>query len=207
MKAMYRVPLVLLTTAAAVSLGVVGVQASTECVRFIQNKVRRNHKVSAATAARWAAWNKAHPNWHPKPTPKETLAQIDFACKVPLDEKTPPMDALPPVELGKFGIPIDMSTPPEPTTPVEIASSVPPADLFPSHPGNDVVSPPIYAPEFPVLFGPIPVFAGQPPVLSAQPPSTPLSTPTPEPAGWVLMATAALATGGIVMRRNQAASL
>ena len=103
MKPIVRVPLVLLVTAVAISLGVVGVHASTQCVRFITKKVR-HHKVSAATAARWAAWDKAHPNWHPKKSPAETLAQLDFACAVPVIQK--PVDGeLPPLELNTFSFP------------------------------------------------------------------------------------------------------
>src|SRR5215472_5576418 len=110
MKPIVRVPLAILVTAGAISLGVVGVHASTQCVRFIQKKVR-HHKVSAATAARWAAWDKAHPNWHPK-TPKETMAQLDFACAVPVVEK-PADGELPPLQLSAFDFPMDMLPPPD----------------------------------------------------------------------------------------------
>src|SRR6185437_5876890 len=110
MKPIVRVPLVLLVTAVAISLGVVGVHASTQCVRFITKKVR-HHKVSAATAARWAAWDKAHPNWHPKKKPAETLAQLDFACAVPVIQK--PVDGeLPPLELNTFNFAPDLELPP-----------------------------------------------------------------------------------------------
>ncbi len=97
-------------TAVAISLGVVGVHASTQCVRFITTKVR-HHKVSAATAARWAAWDKAHPNWHPKKKlPAETLAQLDFACAVPVIQK--PVDGdLPPLELNAFSFGSDLELP------------------------------------------------------------------------------------------------
>ena len=199
MKAIYRVPLVLLTTAAAVSLGVVGVHASTQCVRFVQQKVR-HRKVTAATAARWAAWNKAHPNYHPKRTPEDTLAQIDFACKVPTEEKTP-TELLPPVELGTFGMPREMSAPPTVSapsaTPVTVATNAPPPDLFPLQPSDSIVTPPIYPPEYPVMFGPI----GTVPLPSSQTPLPPVG-PTPEPAGWVLMATAAAAIASVAARRN-----
>ena len=199
MKAIYRAPLVLLTTAAAVSLGVVGVHASTQCVRFVQQKVR-HRKVTAATAARWATWNKAHPNFHPKHTPKETLAQIDFACKVPTEEKVS-AELLPPVELGTFEIPREMTAPPPvsapPASPVIVATNAPPADLFPLQPSDSIVTPPIYPPEYPVMFGPI----GTLPLPSSQTPLPPVG-PTPEPAGWVLMATAAAAMTAAATRRN-----
>lgn len=198
MRRIYRVPLVMLTTAAAVSLGVVGVQASTQCVRFVRQKIR-HHKVTAATAARWTAWNKAHPNWHPKRTPQETLAQIDFACKVPV-EQTPPTEVLPTIDLGKFSAPIHLPAPPE-GPPVVVATDLPPRDLFPLQPSGDIVNPPIYPPESPVMFGPLPVPAAIPPINPA-----PAPEPTPEPAGWLLMATATVATAA-AMRRSRNATL
>lgn len=200
MKAIYRAPLVLLTAAAAVSLGVVGVHASTQCVRFVQQKVR-HRKVTAATAARWATWNKAHPNFHPRKTPKETLAQIDFACKVPTEEKTP-TEMLPPVELATFEIPREMSGPPTvpapPSTPIIVATNAPPADLFPLQPSDSIVTPPIYPPEYPVIFGPI----GTVQLPSSGTPLPPIGQ-TPEPAGWALMATAAVAMATAASRRSR----
>jgi hypothetical protein len=196
MKPIVRVPLVLLVTAAAISLGLVGVYASTECVRFVQQKVR-HHKVSAATAARWAAWDKAHPNWHPK-TPKETLAQVDFACSVPLIQK--PVDGdLPPLELTAFDFPVDMLPPPE-APPVTVAMNTPPQDLFPDQPTPSVISPPIYSPEYPSLFGSFPA----PPTRSVAPPAP---GPTPEPSSWMLLATSLLAIGTLASRRPQVAKV
>lgn len=201
MRTIYRAPLIVLTTAAAVSLGVVGVHASTQCVRFVQQKLQRHHKVSAATAARWKSWNKAHPNWHPKRTPSETLAQIDFACKVPVQDKVDTPMELPKVELGAFTLPVKFSEPPaEP--PVVVATDTPPQDLFPSEPGDDVVSPPIYPPQYPVMWGPIPMPAVIPPNNPVPPPE-----PTPEPAGWILMATALAGTAVAASRRRQTAAI
>ena len=202
MRTIYRVPIILLTTAAAVSLGVIGVHASTQCVRFVQQKLQRqrHHKVTAATAARWKEWNKAHPNWHPKRTPGETLAQIDFACKVPVDPKGEIPMELPNVTLGKFAVPVNFTEPPA-APPVVVANNTPTQDLFPSAPGNDVVNPSIYPPESPVLWGPIPAPAVIPPNTPIPPPAS-----TPEPAGWVLMATAMAATVAIASRRRQAAA-
>lgn len=194
MKPILRVPLVILVTAAAISLGVVGVEASTQCVRFIQRKVR-HHKVSAATAAKWKAWDKAHPNWHPKPTPPETLAQIDFACKVPL-EAPPTMTAeLPPIDLGPLVMPLQM-TAPEP--PVVVADNQPPQDFFPSQPSESLVTPPIYSPQYPNLFGgiPIPETTGPPPPVG----------PSPEPSTWMLLATGLLSIAGLSWKRRQTAA-
>ena len=191
MKPIVRVPLVLIVTAAAISLGVVGVHASTECVRFIQKKVR-HHRVSAATAARWVAWDKAHPNWHPK-TPKETLAQLDFACAVPLIEQ--PVDQqLPPLNLTNFGFAMDMLPPPE-TPPVTVAMNTPPPELLPLQPMPDVVSPPIYSPQYPSPFGAFPT------------PPTHVVAPglTPEPSSLMLLATSLLALGAFASYRPRIA--
>jgi hypothetical protein len=198
MKPIVRVPLVLLVTAAAISLGVVGVQASTGCVRFITKKIR-HHKVSAATAARWAAWDKAHPNWHPKKSPAETLAQLEFACAVPMIEK--PVDGdLPPLELTGFNFPTDLELPP-PDAPPVVAMNEPPQDLFPDAPPMSLVSPPIYSPQYPSLFGPPPP---PPPSRSVQPTAP---GATPEPSSWMLLATYVLAMGALYYRRPQPAKV
>lgn len=194
MKPIVRVPLVLLVTAGAISLGVVGVYASTDCVRFIQKKVR-HHRVSAATAARWAAWDKAHPNWHPKKSPVETMAQLDFACSVPLIEK-PATEELPPLELSNFDFPMDMLPPPE--MPPVVAMNEQPPDMFPEGPPVSHVMPPIYSPQYPSLFG---SFPPPPPARSVQPPPA----ATPEPSTWMLLATSLLAIGTLAYRRPQAA--
>ena len=195
MKPIVRVPLVLLVTAAAISLGVVGVHASTECVRFITKKI--HHRVSAATAARWAAWDKAHPNWHPKKSPAETLAQLDFACAVPMIER--PADGnLPPIELNTFSFPPDLMPPPE--TPPIVAMNEPPQDLFPDQPPMSWVSPPIYTPQYPSLFG---AFPPAPPSRSVLPPPG----LAPEPSSWMLLATSLLAIVTLAYRRPRTAKV
>jgi hypothetical protein len=196
MKPIVRVPLVLFVTAAAISLGVVGVHASTQCVRFITKKV--HHRVSAATAARWAAWDKAHPNWHPTKSPAETLAQLDFACAVPVIEKPADGD-LPPLELNTFSFPQDLMLPP-PAGPPIVAMNKPPQDLFPDAPPISLVSPPIYSPQYPTLFGPPP----SPPSRSVQPTGPGL---TPEPSSWMLLATSMLAICTLAYRRPQTAKV
>lgn len=193
MKPIVRIPLVLLVTAAAISLGVVGVYASTECVRFVQKKVA-HHKVSAATAARWKAWDKAHPNWHPK-TPKETLAQLDFACAVPMVEK-PVEGELPPLDVTAFAFPMDRLSPPEDAPPITVALDTPPPDLFPDQPTPDFVSPPIYNPPYPTMFGSFPA----PPTRSAVTPAL-----APEPSSWMLLATSAFAIAALAYRRPRLA--
>jgi hypothetical protein len=202
MKPIVRVPLVLLVTAVAISLGVVGVHASTQCVRFITKKVR-HHKVSAATAARWAAWDKAHPNWHPKKKPAETLAQLDFACAVPVIQK--PVDGeLPPLELNTFNFAPDLELPPPDAPPVVVAENEPPQDLVPNEPSPSYVMPPIYTPPYPTLFGPPPT----PPTRSVQPPPGGGSPGlAPEPSSWMLLATSMLAMGMLAYRRPQMAKV
>jgi hypothetical protein len=195
MKPIVRVPLVLLVTAVAISLGVVGVHASTQCVRFITKKVRR-HKVSAATAARWAAWDKAHPNWHPRKSPAETLAQLDFACAVPLIEKPADGD-LPPLELNTFNFAPNL---PPPDAPPVVAMLEPPQQLFPDQPSMSMVSPPIYSPQYPTIFGPPP----PPPPHSVNPINP---GPTPEPSTWMLLATSMLAIGTLASRRPRTAKV
>ena len=191
MKPIVRVPLAVLVTTAVISLGVVGVKASTQCVRFIQKA--RHHKVSAATAARWAAWDKSHPNWHPKKTPNETLAQLDFACQVPLDVKPVDGDLLP-LQIAGFDLPMDMLPPP--TQPTIVAMNTPPPSPFPEdQPSNSLVSPPIYAPQYPTLFGIAPVPSVVPPIGA-----------TPEPSSWMMLATAMLAMVGLAFRRPRLAS-
>jgi hypothetical protein len=198
MKPIVRVPLVLLVTAVAISLGVVGVHASTECVRFITKKVRR-HEVSAATAARWAAWDKAHPNWHPKKKPAETLAQLDFACAVPVIEK-PADGELPPLELNTFNFAPDQELPPPDAPPVIVAMNEPPQNFLPDQPSPSYVTPPIFAPPYPTLFGPPP--PPPPPPHSVTPTGPGLA---PEPSSWMLLVTSVLAIGTLAYRRSRVA--
>lgn len=200
MKPIVRVPLVLLLTAVAISLGVVGVHASTECVRFI-TKVR-HHKVSAATAARWAVWDKAHPNWHPKKSPREVLAQLDFACAVPMVQK--PVDGdLPPLELNTFNFASGVELPPPDSPPVE-AMNQPPQNIVPDQPSMSLVSPPIYSPQYPTLFGGLP--PPPPPGHSVTPPPNGTGL-APEPSSWMLLATSLLAICTLAYRRPRPAKV
>jgi hypothetical protein len=182
MKPVIRVPLAILVTSAAISVGLIGVHASEQCVRFIKH--RRHH--TAATLAAWAAWDKAHPNWHPKPV-NEAIAAVDFACSLPLIQK--PVDGeLPPLNLEGFDFP--MGELPPPVTPTLIARNEPPPIIFADTPALPLVSPPIYSPEYPTMFG------GFPPPHTA-PPSI-----TPEPSSWTLLATSLLAMGALAKRRR-----
>jgi hypothetical protein len=55
-----------------------------------------------------------------------------------------------------------------------------------------MVSPPIYSPQYPTMFGPPPGRAVQPP---------PPVGPAPEPSTWMLLATSMLAIGTLATRR------
>ncbi len=182
MKPIIRIPLAMLVTSAVISLGVIGVRASEQCVRLIHTK---RHHVSAATAARWAAWDKAHPNWHPKPV-QEAMAAVDFACSLPLIQ-TPVDGELPPINLTGFDFPMTELPPPAP--PTLVAENQPPPVIFPDTPGLPMVSPPIYSPEYPTMFGGFPTPRTVPPGI------------TPEPSTWMLLATSLLAMAAVVKRR------
>jgi hypothetical protein len=182
MKPIIRIPLAMLVTSAVICVGLIGVHASEQCVRLIQHK---RHHVSAATAARWAAWDKAHPNWHPKPV-HEAMAAIDFACSIPLIQK--PVDGELPL-LNLQGFDFAMNELPPPVPPNLIAKNEPPPTIFPDTPGLPLVSPPIYSPEYPTLFGGFP------------PPHTAPPTVTPEPSTWMLLATSLLAMAALAKRR------
>jgi hypothetical protein len=145
-----------------------------------------HHKVSPETLARWAAWNKAHPNY--RPTKKEAIAKIDFVCQVPMDDAAIAQD-LPPVELpplltsmtGVFGAP---------SQPNIIADNTPP-DVPPQSGPGDPVFPPVYSPGPPTIFGGF---------------TPPIST-TPEPASLILMATAFGFMSGLVFWKKHQSTM
>lgn len=73
--------------------GVLAVHASAACERFVRTYVTKpvRNEVSKQTAAAWAAWRAAHPNWKPNPksrrpkyvmTREEAVKKVDFACAV-----------------------------------------------------------------------------------------------------------------------------
>jgi hypothetical protein len=215
MNRILRIPLLILLMVGIIGsfgLGVVGVHAATDCqqlLRFYKEKVAP-HKVSAATAARWAAWNKAHPNYHPRPkmTPKETLAKLEFACQIPTEDQA--IDSLIPPVLPAGPIfplvPIDLFM--APNQPDVIARNDTPRTPFPDTPTGaptgDEGPPPVYYPSIPTLLGggytpptatpPVdtpPVDTppiGTPPI--GTPPIVPPIAATPEPGALLLMTTA-----------------
>jgi hypothetical protein len=101
--------------------GVLAVHASATCERFVRTYVTKpvRNRVSKATAAAWAEWGRAHPNWKPNPnshrpkyvmTQQEAVQKVEFACSVPVVPSTtdmlftmaevdpPPMINFPPME-------------------------------------------------------------------------------------------------------------
>jgi hypothetical protein len=183
MKPIVRIPLALLVTSAVISLGVIGVHASEQCVRFIQKR----HHHGAATLAAWAAWDKAHPNWHPKNRPVgDTMAALDFACSVPVVQEAIDTE-LPPIALD-LDFPMEMLPPP--STPTVVAENTPPP-FFNEAPPLPLVAPPIYSPDYPTL-------SGLPPI----PPRQVSVGVTPEPSTWMLLATGLVAIGGLAARRR-----
>ena len=208
MKLNYRIPLFITLIAASAGIGTVGVHASTDCQQLFhayQQQLakeihqhylagRRHHKVSPETLARWAAWNKAHPNYHPHPTPKESMDKIDFVCQVPVDNSLVAQD-LPPVELPPL-LPSMTDTFPSPGEPNIIVSNVVPPDTPLQVPPGDPIYPPVYYPGVPTIFG-----GGS----GGYTPIPPLSQ-TPEPSSAVLMLTAfGLLSGMIFWKRSQLA--
>jgi hypothetical protein len=178
MKLNLRIPLFITLVVASVGIGTVGVHASTDCqhlFRVYKDQLAKHmhHKVSPETLARWAAWNKAHPNYHP--TKKESMDKIDFVCQVPT-EAAGIADDLPPVDLPPLlNSMTDTFT--APSQPNVVVSNLVPPDNPEQPPIADPIYPPVYFP------GPPTIFAGN------TPPVPPI-TPTPEPASLLLMTTA-----------------
>lgn len=199
MKLNYRIPLFITLIAASVGIGTVGVHASTDCQQLFhayQQQLAKSlhHKRSPETLARWAAWNKAHPHYRPRPTAKESMANIDFVCDVPMDDSAMAED-LPPVELPPL-LTSMTDTFTAPSQPNIIANNViPPETPLPSPSGNPLY-PPVYYPGTPTIFG----GGGGGPYY---PPTPPLSQ-TPEPANLILMMTAFGFLSGVVFwKRSQ----
>ena len=187
MKLNLRIPLFITLVIASVGIGTVGVHASTDCqhlFRAYKNQLskRLHHKVSPETLARWAAWNKAHPHYHP--TRKESMDKIDFVCQVPVDVDAL-ADELTPVDLPPI-LPAMTDTFTAPAPPTIIVSTLVPPD----NPEQPPIAEPIYPPVY---------FPGPPTVLSGQVPPT---TPTPEPASLLLLTTAVALMSGLAYRNK-----
>ncbi|WP_158786300.1 PEP-CTERM sorting domain-containing protein [Granulicella sp. L46] len=192
MKLNFRIPLFITLVVASVGIGTVGVHASTDCQHLFhtykdQLAKHLHHKVSPETLARWAAWNKAHPHYHP--TKKESMDKIDFVCQVPMDD-APMTDDLPPIALPPL-LNSMADTFAAPSQPNIVVSNLVPPDNPVQPPVANPIYPPVYYP------GPPTIFSGD-----APPPPTTFSAPTPEPASLLLMATA-LGLMSVLIYRNK----
>ncbi len=170
---------------ASVGIGTMGVHASTDCQNLFlayKNQVakRLRHRVSAATLARWAAWNKAHPHYHP--TRQESLDKINFVCGVPtipsgMDTAVPPI-ALPPLLTSMT------NTFTAPSLPGVTVANLAPPDTPGVPPSGDPVYPTVLSPGPPGSYSP------------------PLSA-TPEPASLVFMTTGVVTISGMALWRRR----
>ena len=154
------------------AVGAVGMQADPLCRRLVREykEKRVRNKVSKLTAARWAEWNKTHPNFHPhlrpkyKLIPEETVKEVEFACQVP-------------------------------TKSVEITDNLTPVvpDFTFDAPPVKVVLPP---PALPTVVEVSTVSTPPPPFLPPYSPGVPPgAAPVPEPSSLLLTFTGALAVG------------
>lgn len=200
MKLNYRIPLFITLIAASAGIGTLGVHASTDCQQLFhayQQQLAKglHHKRSPRTLALWAAWNKAHPNYHPRPTARESMDKIDFVCQVPMDNSAVAQD-LPPVELPPLLTSMtDIFT--APSQPTIIATNVVPPDTPLQSPPADPAYPPIFYAGIPTIFG-----GGSVP---SSPPPPPI-TQTPEPPSAIFLMTAfGLLSGMVFWKRSQIA--
>jgi len=170
------------------AIGVVAVNASATCERFVRTYVTKpvRNTVSKTTAEAWAKWRVAHPNWKPNPNlhrPKyvmnreEAVQKVDFACSVPLIDSTSSRlvaDDVPPI----------VNFPRMQSTEIQLPDVVPPevAELTPENEWPPITQ---YVP--PVLGG----TPGGPPVFPYVPPDSPppVGGPVPEPASLLLVGT------------------
>ncbi len=96
MKYTLRAPAAVLLGVVLLGVGVIGIQASPTCQRFVKTYTEKvtHHPVTKATLARWAEWGKDHPNYHPpakrrpKLSPQESLSLVNLACEVPVPALT-----------------------------------------------------------------------------------------------------------------------
>ncbi len=171
--------------------GVVAVNASATCERFVRTYVTKpvRNRVSKTTAEAWAAWRLAHPNWKPNPNlhrPKyvmnrqESVQKVEFACAVPLIDANPDglyvADVPPPI----------INFQPMEATQIKFPDEIPPevAEITPQD-----TWPPL-EPYVPPILGGSPGISGSI-VYPIVPPTEvpPVPGPTPEPASLMLVGT------------------
>jgi hypothetical protein len=190
MKLNLRIPLFFTLVIASVGIGTVGVHASTDCqhlFRAYKDQLAKHlkHKVSADTLTRWAAWNKAHPHYHP--TRKEAMDKIDFVCQVPMDTAAI-ADGLTPVDLPPM-LPTMTDTFTAPSQPNIVVSTLVPPD----NPDQPPLANPIYPPVY---------FPGPPSMFTGETAPTPPTSATPEPNSWLLMTTALAMMSALIYRNK-----
>jgi PEP-CTERM motif len=211
-----RIKVALLGVFLVVGAGVMAVQASPQCQKFVKTFVTTpvRNRVSKATEIAWAKWRVEHPNWKPKPgvtRPKykmsrqEALDKVAFACEVPTT----------PSKTDMFFTPADFEVPPvianPPTEFMETTQLMFP-DLIPPV-VSEFTSPPISTdiPAIPGIFIPPyvpPVFSGRGPINSLggdEPPVT--FAETPEPASFFLMTVGMAGAWFLWLRRERSVEL
>jgi hypothetical protein len=186
--------------------GIVAVNASATCERFVRNYITKpvRNRVSKTTAEAWAAWRVGHPNWKPNPAlhrPKyimnreEAVQKVDFACTAPiipstadglLAEDVPPVIDFSPMNATQITFPAEV--------PPEVAELTPQDEWPPLSP----YLPPIFGSGGPSGGG-VPVFPIVPPV------TTPGSGTVPEPSGLPLVATGMGLAGLLLAVRRRTA--
>ncbi len=201
-----RIQAVVLTILFSAGAGVMAVQTSPQCHRFVRTYVTKpvRNRVSKATALAWAKWREEHPNWKPKPgaarpkyvmSKQEVLDKVAFACEAPT-EQTPSNLFFTPADFGPPPAMVDL--PPMETTmtpfpdllPPEVIESPPLLVSLPNGPDG---------PDGPGIFIPPyipPIFTGTQVVLP------PVIEPTPEPASFVLVGSGMMGGWFLWMRRR-----
>jgi hypothetical protein len=166
------------------TIGAIGIKADPLCRRLVREyreKQVRN-RVSKETAARWAEWNKSHPNFHPharpkyKMVPEEVTKEVNFVCQVPVK-------------------PVDVAIDIPPITPDFTLEPVAPSIVIP---------PPVLPTVVQVSTASTPPPPFLPPYSPGLPPGL---SPVPEPSSFVLMTTGAALLGACMFfKRRQAAA-
>lgn len=188
--------------------GVLVVHASQTCERYVRTYVAKpvRNRVSTATAAAWARWRIAHPNWKPNPkvsrpkyvmTREEAMAKMDFACAVPTLPSTTTLLFTP----ADFeGPPPIVDIPPMEATQIDLPNALPPevSEIPPETPSD---SWPPFVPFIPPILGSAP--GGSSAVLTVVPPPLPVTGPVPEPPSLILAASGIAALGVLTVTKRR----
>lgn len=188
--------------------GIVAVNASATCERFVRNYITKpvRNRVSKTTAEAWAAWRVGHPNWKPNPAlhrpryimnREEAVQKVDFACSVPLISSS--ADGL----LEAADVPPVINFSPMNATQITFPNEVPPevAELTPQDEW-----PPL-TPYLPPIFGSSGPTGGGVPIFPIIPPgNVPMSGDVPEPSSLLLVATGMGLMGLLATTRMRAQS-